>query len=567
MARGDDEGSIEVAASFNIGSVLPDRAAEHPHRRAIVVPEGYNDLGMRTYSHLSFAELDTMCDDFAVGLGELGVGRGDRVLVMVRQGYELIALVFALFKMGAIPVMIDPGMGRAEFLECVAHTMPDALVGVPLAHALAGVFSRPFETVRHRVLTRPVFWSDAPALVDMLGSSRRRFEPVDTGRDELAAILFTSGSTGPAKGVHYTHGIFGSQVRAIGEMYGIESGDIEVPAFPLFSLFSVGLGVTCVLPDMDPSKPAEVDPRLFVEAIRDHGANAAFGSPSIWVRVASYCLEEEIRLPTLDRILTAGAPIPPSLMEAYRDILRADAHLHTPYGATESLPVATISSEEVLAETAEASRRGAGICVGHLAPGIEVRIVELRDDVIPTMADAVELGPGEVGEICVYGPQVTPAYDGLPGETRRAKIPDPPRGEGAFWHRMGDAGYLDEEGRLWFCGRTSQRVETAEGTKFTVPCEMIFDAHPQVARSALVGLGERGAQVPAIVVEPLEGAFPETAEARELFRTELEALAQGAEHTAEIEIFAFHPDFPVDRRHNSKIHRGELAEWLGRALR
>ena len=240
------------------------------------------------YAHLTFVQLDALSDAWAHGMAEHGVARGQRVLMLVDQGLQLIALTFALFKLGAVPIMIDPGMGREGFLECVAHARPQAMVGIARAHLAKMLFGKSFKSVERAFTSEPRWWSrGALALEQIARPERGRFEPAPTDSDELAAILFTSGSTGPAKGVHYTHGIFDAQVRAIGQMYGIEPGEIEVPAFPLFSLFSIALGMTCAIPDIDPTKPAEAAPEAIIEAIVDHGATTAFGSPSIWTRVGA----------------------------------------------------------------------------------------------------------------------------------------------------------------------------------------------------------------------------------------------------------------------------------------
>ena len=554
------------SARFNIASYLPARAVERPDGPAVVMPEGYNGLGKRCYSHLTFSQLDRLCDAYAHGLRAQGFARGDRVLLMVRQGLELIALTFALFKLGCVPVLIDPGMGRKGFLRCVESCAPSRMVGIPLAHTAKILFRGAFESVETAVITEPRWYSGAPALSRIADFEAGPFEPVDTGRDELAAILYTSGSTGPPKGVLYTHGIFDGQVGAIGEMYGVEAGEACVPGFPLFALFSVALGMRCVIPDMDPSKPAEVDPANLVEAIRDFGATMAFGSPAIWVAVARFCEAKGLTLPSITRLLTFGAPISPLLMERYTRIL-PNGSIHTPYGATESLPVASISSDEVLAETAEASKEGRGMCVGRPIERATVRLLRITDEAIPSWDAAEEVAPGEIGEITVRGPNVTQGYDRRPEHDRLSKIAPGVEDESpTLWHRMGDVGYLDEQGRLWFCGRKAHRVETVQGTMFSVPCEAIFNNHPRVYRSALVGLGPRGQQVPAIVVEPEPGQFPDGAQAEAAFREELLALGRANELTRGIERIYFHRAFPVDKRHNAKIHREELAEWVGRMV-
>ena len=546
---------IDPPERINVASWLPARAAERPFQRALIQPEGYNRLGKRLYSHLTYAQLDALCDAYAHGMRARGVVPGQRVLMLVSQGMELIALTFALFKMGAIPIMIDPGMGRESFLACVAESNPEAMIGIPRAHFAKLLFRKPFSSVARAFITEKKWWSGATSLADMADFSAGPFECEDTHRDDIAAILFTSGSTGIPKGVHYTHGIFDGQVRAIGEMYGIEPGEIEVPLFPLFSLFSVALGMSVVIPDMDPTKPAEVNPANVVEAIVDHGATTAFGSPAVWGRVGPFCQEKKIKLPTLRRILTAGAPINPAMMKLYDDVLAAGVSLHTPYGATECLPVATISSAEVLGETAQMTREGKGLCVGKPVKNMQVKILEITDEAIETMADATELEVGKIGEICVHGPVATRSYDNKPEHTRKAKISDPSLGEDAFWHRMGDVGYLDEQGRLWYCGRKAHRVETSEGTMFSIQCEAIFNVHDDIFRSALIGIGERGSQKPVILIE----AYPDrSAPSKE----EILKLAKSHEITRQIDEVFFHDGFPVDRRHNAKIHREELVDWV-----
>jgi len=195
--------------------------------------------------------------------------------------------------------------------------------------------------------------------------------------------------------------------------------------------------------------------------------------------------------------------------------------------------------------------------VGRPLPGIDIRIMETVDGPVDDFRAVREMAPGEIGEIVVRGPVVTRAYDGNEEENRLAKIQD----LDGFWHRMGDMGYLDEQGRLWFCGRKAHRVLTEHGVLYSVCCEAIFNEHPSVFRSALVGVGEPGRQRPVLVVE-LKG----TKSDEEELVGELQALARTSDLTREIETFLVHPEFPVDIRHNAKIFREQLAEWAGRKL-
>ena len=543
-------------ATCNIASHLPRMAAGVPDHAAVVMTRSRDASGRAVYESLSFSELEELSNRYANGLVDIGVSRGTRTLLMVRPSFDFIALTFALFRIGAVPIMIDPGMGVRRMLECIRSVEPQAFVGIPLAQLVRLIKRRPFASVRH-VVTAGRRWCWGGATLRGL-RDRSSSEPVmaNTAPDEVAAILFTSGATGPAKGVVYEHGMFDAQVRAIRDQYGIEPGEIDLPGFPLFALFSTGMGMTSVIPDMDPTRPARVNPAHIVEAIRDHNVTSTFGSPAMWRRVADHCVAHDIKLPTLRRILIAGAPVPWHVIEKLHRVLSPSADVHTPYGATESLPVSSISGREVIAECSERTRSGAGTCVGRPLPGIDLRIIRVNDEPIPEWQSDLTVPDGEIGEVVVRGQVVTKRYYGLDRATALAKIKD---GD-TIWHRIGDLAYRDEQGRIWFCGRKGHRVETATGTLHTVRCEAVFNEHPHVARSALVGVGAPGLQEPVIVIEPTVKKSPRGVWA-DVFRTELLELARANDLTRMIQHVLFYPSLPVDIRHNAKINREELAVW------
>jgi acyl-CoA synthetase (AMP-forming)/AMP-acid ligase II len=523
----------------NIARHLDGMAAAQPGAAALKVPRGRTPSGGIDYLTLTFSELLGETGAWCGRLRSAGVGRGDRVLVMVRPGLPLIAAAFALFKLGAVPVIIDPGMGLRSFLGCVGRSRPRALVGIPLAQAVSRVFRGHFRSVAVRV---PVSGS----LTARIGAPAGPSEPAQAEPGDLAAILFTSGSTGAPKGVCYEHGMFEAQVGLVRGTYGIEPGEVDLPLLPIFALFNPALGMTSVIPEMDPRSPARTDPGKIVQAIRQEGVTNSFGSPTLWRKVAAHCAERNLTLPSLRRVLCAGAPVPADLWEASRSFLTT-GRLHSPYGATEALPVSTVSADEAQPASVQ------GACVGRPVAGIEVRIIPISDRPLASIGEAGRTPAGEPGEIIVRGPVVTRAYDALPEATAAAKIPDP----GGVWHRMGDCGRVDAGGRLWFLGRRAERVETAAGTLFTEPCEQVFRAHPRARRCALVGLGPE----PALVVEARTRG---SGDARGL-AAELYALALRHPHTAGIRRYFFRRSLPVDVRHNAKIHRLALARWAARA--
>jgi acyl-CoA synthetase (AMP-forming)/AMP-acid ligase II len=542
-------------AFLNIASHLPLMADRRPDQPAVIDPQ----VGAR----LTFRQLNEECDRYAWGLSRLGVGRGTRTLLMVKPGGDFFSLTFALFKLGAVPVLIDPGMGKANLLSCIEEAAPEAFIAIPVAHATRVFFPRAFRSAKIAVTVgRRWFWG-GPTLARIREAAWQACPCAPTHASDIAAILFTSGSTGAPKGVVYEHGMFAAQVRELREFYGIQEGEVDLAAFPLFALFSVAMGVTVVIPDLDPTRPAQVEPATFVAAIQQYSASQSFGSPAIWDRVGKYCVERNLTLPSLRRVLMAGAPVSPTVLDRVHHILSDSADAHTPYGATEALPVSSITAREVLRETAALTRAGQGTCVGRPFPGITLQVIRITDEVIPAWDDRLVLLRGQIGELVVKGPVVTREYFRHERDSAHAKIKD---GD-AWWHRMGDVGYLDEQGRVWYCGRTADRVQTASRTLFTDPCEATFNQHPDVFRSALVGIGPAGHQRPVIVIEPHPGKFPATADEATRFRDELLQLGAAYPVTAGITTVLFHRAFPVDVRHNVKIARDKLALWAAEQVR
>jgi acyl-CoA synthetase (AMP-forming)/AMP-acid ligase II len=547
---------------LNVGRRLSHWAARMPDADAVIVQGRRSSDGRHEYQHFSFRRLEEDSERIARGLVRLGAPRGARVALLVRPGYEFIVLVFGLFKAGVVQVLIDPGLGRRQAIRCLAEVEPEGFVAVSLGQAVRVLLRRHFPRAAWNVTVgRRWFWGGT-TLAELLRTGDKPARLPETAADDPAAIIFTSGSTGPPKGVLYRHGNFDRQVDEIRQRYGLQPGGIDLACFPLFALFNAGLGVTTVIPHMDAARPARADPRTLASAIHDLEITQSFASPAVWDRLGRHCEAEGVRLPTLRRVMSAGAPVPAHVLRRMRAAIAADGEVHTPYGATEALPVASIEAAEVLGETASRTATGAGVCVGTRFPGIEWRVIRITDVPIANLSDSEVLPDGQIGELIVRGPVVTREYVVRSDANSLAKIAD---GQ-SVWHRLGDVGYLDERERFWFCGRKSQRVTTAAGTFFTIPCEAVFNEHPDVRRTALVGLGPRGAQRPAIVVEPAAGRWPRTGRERQSLLAALRTLGQAHRHTAAIEHFLVHRSLPVDVRHNAKIFREKLAVWAARRL-
>jgi len=539
----------------NTARYLPEMAAKAPDQMAVIAatPSGWE--------RITYGQLERRSNAIARGMAARGVRKGDRASLFVRPGIDLIAVTYALFKVGAVPILADPGMGRKRLVAAMRKIQPRVFVGIPLAHVARLLSPGAFKSVELPITVGRRFAWGGPTLAQLAAADDSTFECADTAATDDAAVLFTSGSTGPPKGVVYTHGMFDAQVRALGALYDFQPGEVDLACFPLFALFNTALEMTSVFPDLDPSRPGTCDPARIVAAIQEHGATSTFGSPAIWRRVVPWCQANGVQLDTLQRVLIAGAPVPPALIEDFRAVLPG-GEVHTPYGATESLPVASIAGSEVR-ELRERVEGGMGTCVGPPAPGIDMRLIAITDEPIENVGDSTELGVRELGEVCVRGPVVTHEYRNEPGHTRAAKM----RAEdGGVWHRMGDVGYLDEEGRLWFTGRKAHRLETAKGLRMPVPSENVFNVHPDVQRTALVGVGQRGAESPVLVVEPAPEHMPKTEVEHDHFLSELRNVGRKCHVTADIDTFLFHPGFPVDVRHNAKIDREVLKRWAAEQL-
>lgn len=552
----------------NIALRLRPIADAQPAQIAMASPLGsHRDGTSRAYDTMNFAELELHTSSIAAGFQEMGIGPGKRIVMLVRFGADFISLVFALLKAGAVVVLIDPGMGRKNLLKCLEATNPDGFVAIPAAHAIRMAMSKRFPNAKLNVTVGPRFgFLPKPTLSQLAGTPSSLFQPPQITQESEAAIIFTTGSTGPPKGVLYTHQTFNNQVDQLVDHYSISPGGKDLSGFPLFGLFNAVMGTTTVIPDMDPTKPADVSPPKLMDAMDQWQINQAFGSPALWTTVGRYANEHERRVESLKMVFSAGAPVPPHVLEWMRKTMHPDGVMYTPYGATESLPVASIESREVLEETAAKCQQGQGTCVGGRFSGIEWKIVEITDGPLDSIDQCQELPTREIGELMVKGKVVTREYVTRTDQNALHKVSD---GE-SFWHRMGDVGYLDEQNRFWCCGRKSHRVRIsgdASEDLFTEPIEALFNNHPKIHRCALVGVGEPGSQTPVIIAEPWPEERPKDRVGEDQLIRELRQIAESNESTKSIlNIFIFPKRLPTDIRHNSKIFREQLAPWAQKEL-
>jgi acyl-CoA synthetase (AMP-forming)/AMP-acid ligase II len=540
---------MEQTIHRNITEHLFRFAASHPGKEAFLHPD-----------QLTYKEFTQEIELHMAGFLRSGILPRMRILVLIKPGIALFAVTFALLRMGAIPVMIDPGMGVRRMVNALEGIEAEGFIGIPKSHLLRYIYFRKFKTIKtwirtgHRLSKR------------RQGIQPKRVPPIpcpvyQSMPDETAAIFFTSGSTGTPKGVVYKNRMIEAQIDILSKRFGYHSGETDLCTFPLVSLLMLCHGISVVLADMDMMHPAKLNPAKVIANIVTYNCTHMFCSPMVLKKLSAYGIRHAVQLPSMKRVMTAGAPVAPSILKNFRKLLPLRAEIHTPYGATEALPVTDIGDSELLGLYGPSGSYLEGICVGYPLEGLLVRIISIEDEPLTTLEQARILEAEEVGEIIFCGPNVTETYWGDDLANRLAKIIDSQHQ--VVWHRMGDLGRVDNQGRLWYYGRKSQRIITPGRTYFTIPVEAVFNMHPLVGRSALVGIQRKGSTdiVPVICVEPVKN------KKRKIYlQEELRQLATEHEITSGIKHFLFFRNFPVDPRHNAKIYREKLTSWANHKL-
>jgi acyl-CoA synthetase (AMP-forming)/AMP-acid ligase II len=548
---------------FNTYSLFEAHAKANPRKIALAQAGKRDQNGRFQYTLLSFEQMAHEIEALSSGFARAGIGYGTKVLLLDKPDMRLAIIVFALFRVGAIPIVMDPAMGFQRLLACIKNVAPDALIALPIVHFIRLFFRKYFGTVKTQISTGHTPLPGVIRIDSLYKRDAPAPTPVPTRADDIAGLFFTSGSTGIPKGVESLHRHMKAQMEVLPQMLDLQPGDVDLAAFPLTMLVSPSIGRTCVIPNLGSIHPKKVRPDNIVQSIQDFHVTTCFASPIVWERLSLYCMENEIQLPSVRDAVSGGAPIPNALLARFERIL-PNGRMHTPYGATEVTPMTSIDSKEILSQTAELTSTGSGTCVGRPVAGIDLRIIELKEADIENWSAARLLPEGQIGEIVVKGALVTERYYRMPDQTRAAKIIeyDEAAKVCAIWHRTGDTGYLDELGRLWFCGRVKHIVEVEGQRYFSVQVEEVVNAEPEVWRSALVGVSESGRKQLGVVIEPYEKQRAHMSpERQKQILDRLRTLGFPVAHC-----WIYPGSFPVDRRHNSKIERDQLASWAQQAL-
>lgn len=487
-------------------------------------------------SSVKFSDLDSRIASFAQGLIQQGVQSGDRIAVLVPPSIDLIALVYACWRIGAVTVIADRGLGFKGLGRAVKSSRVQHVVGVRAAVVAA-------RTLRWAARATFIDLKSLQNSMQLEGLSQLALaQPV---ANDLAAILFTSGATGPAKGVRYTHAQLGAQRDILQALYNISEADSFVAAFAPFALFGPALGITTGLADMDVTSPATLAAQALDDACRVTDATMVFASPAALINVLKTAQTSASSLSSLKQVrlvMSAGAPVP---IETLRQMKRLcpQAEMHTPYGMTEVLPVADLSLEQ-----RETIGEGLGVCVGKPVNKCQVKIVAVDGGI-------ADLPNGQTGEVVVSAPWMSLGYNQLWLTQQRARF----EGDGLTWHRTGDVGHLDSGGNVWIEGRVVHMIHTPQGSITPVPLEIVCETISGVQRAAAVGIGEPGTQKIVIVLE--------TGQNRDNVAS-VALTAQVRQALVQVDVVAVWETkkLPVDIRHNSKIDRTALGQRMQKVL-
>jgi acyl-CoA synthetase (AMP-forming)/AMP-acid ligase II/pimeloyl-ACP methyl ester carboxylesterase len=559
----DESGGLNLAREFaGVAALRPANAIQivAHHEKA-----GHERAG-HSYEFLTFRRCRELGEQYARGMQASGIKQGDLAVILMKPSLELVPVFLALWHVGAIPLVVDPGASKEQKLKSIEDIGPNVLVGIPLVHALRILHRKAFRTIQRSVTIGGFSPVGGPTLKSFLRLPKRQpndgsFASAPTMASDTMAIVFTTGSTGTPKGVVYTHANGAAIIEIMKESLGLGPAERCLACHPAFAIYFVGSGATVITPDMDPRYPRDADPACLLDIIREQKPTVAFMQIPVVTNLSNYCALRGEKIPYLRKILTTGASVPIDLVERVQEVLEEpEGDLYVMYGATEALCISYATGRELLAKAPE-TRDGRGTYLGRPAPGITVEVIGIRNQPIEHWSPDLILGAGEIGEICVFGPVVTPAYHGQPEATRKAKIPD----SNGLWHRMGDAGYLDEDGGLWYCGRIADRLATSAGYFYSDLVEPIFNRHPEVNRSALVGVPLAGSSLkrPIVLIEPARnGSGPDPVHEQKL-AAQLKQLAAGHPNTRSIDEIVISQDpFPVDVRHGAKIRRDLLTRSL-----
>jgi len=522
---------------MNVASILRDHADCYPSDVAMI------DEAAGKSRRMTFFELEQAAGRTAALLSESGLRAGDTVLVFYPMSCELYIALAALFRLGAVAMFVDPSAGRRYIDRCCALRPPSAMIAGSKAHLL-----RLISPALRRIQLKFGLGVRGPHAIPLESAQQATYtrdicscEPAHP-----ALVSFTSGSTGEPKATLRSHAFLLAQHQAIQHNLELVPGEVELVALPVFVLANLASRVTSIIPNVDLRRPDAVNPAPLAAQIRRYAATRSAAAPAFYERLVEYCQRHQQSFPRLTKVFTGGGPVSPRLLDGIQAIA-PHASVNVVYGSTEAEPISRISREEMRAADLRAMLGGRGLLAGHPVPGIQLRILQDRGPrrMGPFSADqfAKLCRPtGASGEIIVSGDHVLAGYLDVSGNDEH-KI----RVGSVCWHRTGDAGFVDPQGRLWLLGRCAARVDDRRGALYPLGVEHAALRFDFVRRAAFIS--HQGQRVLAVELRR-QADKPDS-------RVLLKSLM-----FAGIDCVRIVKRIPVDKRHNTKVDYAALREVL-----
>lgn len=509
------------------------------------------------HDEITYRHFAARINSFARGLMDIGIKKGDRVIIFLPMSLDMYTAMFAVQRIGAIAVFLD-SWARSHHLgasaECVG---PKAMISFKMAFDLVEQVPE-FKSMPIRVLYGP---GDkfSHKFEDLLKQEPSPIEPVES--EFTALITFTTGSTGKPKGANRTHRFLSAQHHALSHVIPYTEKDKDMPAFPIFSLNNLASGVTTILPALNLAAPAAHDSALLTCQILSENINCTTLSPSMLVGVAKYCKENNIQLTGLRRVVTGGAPISKDDVKAFYEIA-PQTDLWILYGSTEAEPMAHIEGRDMLKESniTDPEIIEEGVNVGHISEDIDYRFIRIKDGPIELKDSPwskIEVPNGEVGEFICTGDHVCRDYYNNPDAFKTTKILDE---QNRVWHRTGDLAYIDSDKNLWIVGRVNNAIERAGKYYFPVRAEVLLKRMDFTYRCAFLGVDDaKLGQATYAVVELKEGidkaSFDFASAKKEILRV-------FEKNKIPVDEIKFVNKVPMDPRHHSKVEYKVLRDQL-----
>ena len=506
---------------------LFEQAAIHPDK--IIFSEFVADKSR----DLTYTQLIDEIVQCSASLQAQGIGRGCKVLILASPNVQMAITLLALFRLGAVPIIIDPAVGLATVLKSIVRVRPDAIICKPLIKIFLPLFGKTLSTVTTVITTSQLI--NSPIL------AKKKITNKPTA-DDLAAIFFTSGSTDLPKPVEWTHRQLKAHVDSVPLMFELNEDDVDLALFPLSMLISPVLGISCKVPDYRKINPKSCDVNYLFTLIQQVEATVCFASPIIWSRLSRYCLANNKTLPSIKNAVSGGAPISAKIAKRVQKIL-PNGRFFSPYGATEASPITYADAIEF--------KQNYGVKLGRPVKGLRLKIKNHA---------GINLAAHdhEVGEIMLAGDLVSKHYHLSPQLDAQAKVYDQELAVETCWHLTGDLAVVDEQGQLWSLGRLKDVVTAGDDCLFTTLAEEPINLLDEVENSALLALHEpHHKQVIYLVIEAANKLNKrQQQQLTRVVRDKLEEINYSVDRVC------FIKKMLVDKRHHSKIDRKALKKWL-----